>query len=324
MKTLLAADIGGTKTLLQLSYRSGEIILQQRYENSAFVSFETLLTDFFENVPEACLPVTTSCFAVAGPVFGNTAKVTNLPWTLQVDVLLAQFPISNLSLINDFVAIGHGVEALTAADLMTLQAGQPEPHKPRAIIGAGTGLGQAYMTPYSDGWHVWPTEGGHTDFAPLNSNQQQLFTALSQQWSHVSYERLISGMGLATIYDFFCHQAAQPNSLDKQQDIASQISLLAHQQDAVAVTTLQELIRLYGAQAGNLALTVLPKNGLYIAGGIAMKNLPFFQTDDFISAFVAKGRMQPLLETIPVYLITDASIGLKGASVVAAKALYNN
>lgn len=321
MQTVLAADIGGTKTLFQLKTAEGQVLLETRYENSGFAHFEELFEHFLATLSNEFLPIDSACFAVAGPVGGQQAQVTNLPWLLDVQQLTQHYPLTQLMLVNDFAAVGHGIAILQADDVIVLQAGQADLTAPRAVIGAGTGLGQAFMTPDAGGWRVWATEGGHTDFAPTTPLQQLILQKMLSQLPHVSYERLVSGMGLLWLYDFFCQQAGQANAIQEDPAAAAWISDQAHQQDPLALETLHLFIDLYGAQAGNFALSVLPKGGLYLAGGIAMKNRRFFEDGRFMQAFLAKGRMQTLLSDIPVYLIKDPNIGLHGAAWIATKAL---
>ncbi len=323
MPTLLAADIGGTKTLLQISSADGDVLFNQRYVSSEFSSFDDLLAGFLYSLPADYLPIDAACLAVAGPIAGRTAKVTNLPWQIDADTLCRKLPVQKILLVNDFAAVGEGIACLTADDLIVLQAGKPDLSAPRAVIGAGTGLGQAFMTPISVGWQVWATEGGHTDFAPTDALQQQLLDFLLQQYVHVSYERLVSGMGLVNIYQFLCDLQQTAPRLDATSDLAAQISELAGLNDPLAQQTMQLFVDIYGAQAGNFALTVMPRGGLYLAGGIASKNQPLFTDGRFMQAFLAKGRMQPLLEDIPVYLIDSSETGLAGAALLAQKALYN-
>lgn len=321
MKTVLAADIGGTKTLLQLSHVDGEVLLQQRFDNRVYADFESLLTTFLSAVPEDYLPISSACFAVAAPLADRRVQLTNFDWIIDIDKLLAEFPITEMSLVNDFAAVGHGIDTLAEDDLHVLQRGAPQTKALRAVIGAGTGLGQAILSPIHKGWRVWPTEGGHADFAPMNPTQQPLLDKLFQQFEHVSYERLLSGTGIVMLYQFVAQQ--QGARIDSVLT-AERISGRALQQaDPVAITTMQLFMRIYGAQAGNLALTTLPRAGIYIAGGIAAKNLALFDHGHFMSAFLAKGRMRGVLEKIPVYVIKNLDVGLLGARLLAQKALYN-
>jgi len=321
MKTLLAADIGGTKTLLQFSHSGGGLILQQRFINRDFTDFDSLLKTFLSAVPAELLPVTSACLAVAAPLNTSRVQLTNLPWIIDSEKLLVDFPIAELLLVNDFVAVGYGISELSKEDVIVLQQGEPQTKALRAVIGAGTGLGQAILSPDGQGWQVWPTEGGHTDFAPQDTAQQPLLEKLFQQYAHASYERVLSGSGLSLLYQFIGAQQGVKVTEDLS---ARQISERALQQsDVLAEKTMRLFMQIYGAQAGNLALTTLPRAGLFIAGGIAAKNLALFEQNDFMQAFLAKGRMQAVLAKIPVFLINNADVGLRGARLLAEKALYN-
>ncbi len=321
MQTLLAADIGGTKTLLQLSHLDGEIILQQRLENDDYADFESLLTAFFSTVTVDFLPVSSACFAVAAPLSGRRVELTNRSWIIDSDRLLQKFPLVELSLVNDFEAVGYGIGELEENDLIVLQQGKPEAKSLRAVIGAGTGLGQAILSPLHKNWRVWPTEGGHTDFAAQDIQQQALLNKLFEQFEHVSYERILSGSGLVTLYQFVVEQQGINTSLNLTAEQISQSAL--QKTDPAAITAMHLFMQIYGAQAGNLALTTLPRGGIFIAGGIAVKNLDLFEQGFFMQSFLAKGRMRGVLEQIPVYLINNPDVGLLGARLLAGKALYN-
>ncbi len=321
MQTLLAADIGGTKTLLQLSHLDGEIILQQRLENDDYADFESLLTAFFSTVTVDFLPVSSACFAVAAPLSGRRVELTNRSWIIDSDRLLQKFPLVELSLVNDFEAVGYGIGELEEKDLIVLQQGKPEAKSLRAVIGAGTGLGQAILSPLHKNWRVWPTEGGHTDFAAQDIQQQALLNKLFEQFEHVSYERILSGSGLVTLYQFVVEQQGINTTLNLTAEQISQSAL--QKTDPAAITAMHLFMQIYGAQAGNLALTTLPRGGIFIAGGIAVKNLDLFEQGFFMQSFLAKGRMRGVLEQIPVYLINNPDVGLLGARLLAGKALYN-
>ncbi len=322
MKTLLAADIGGTKTLLQLSHIDGEVIAQQRFDNKAFTDFESLLTTFLSSIAANYLPVSSACFAIAAPILGRKVQLTNLPWIIDSDKLVDEFPLAEVILVNDFEAVGFGISELdNEKDVIVLQQGKPEPKALRAVIGAGTGLGQAILSPIHKGWRVWPTQGGHTDFAPLDLTQQSLLEKLFQQFEHVSYERLLSGSGLEMLYQFIAEQQGiKANEILTAEQISESAIVRA---EPSAIKAVHLFIQIYGAQAANLALTTLPRAGLFVAGGIAAKNLAFFEQGYFMSSFLAKGRMREVLEQIPVYLITNPEVGLLGARLLAQKALYN-
>jgi glucokinase len=260
-------------------------------------------------------------------VQGTSARVTNLPWQLNSLEIKARFDLKQVILCNDFEAVGQGIESLTEVELMVLQAGQ-ERSGPRAVIGAGTGLGQAYLIAGQNGWQVYPTEGGHVDFAPVDRTQLRLFEHLLERFGHVSYERVLSGQGLVTIYNFLRDYRQLDENPECRlamvnDDGANAISVFARQGDPLAREAMMMFFDIYGAQAGNLALTVMPGGGLYIAGGIAAKNLELLDQSNFINAFNSKGRMQDLMQAIPVKLIMQPEVGLNGARLLAAKAMYN-
>lgn len=326
MAHLLAADIGGTKTLIQLSADSGEVLSSQRYVSAEYQDFEQILTAFLAQ-GDGQYQIDIACLAVAGPVNGDNAKVTNLPWQIQANDIATCFNIAKVFLCNDFEAVGYGIEALKEQDILTLHAGQAM-SGPRALIGAGTGLGQAYLVEQAGEWQVIATEGGHTDFAPIDRTQVRLLEHLFERFGHVSYERLLSGSGLETIYHFLRDYRQYAENSDcrlamMKADTASVISEFARKGEPLAKEAMTLFFSIYGAQAGNLALTVMPKAGLYIAGGIAAKNIELLEQAEFMAAFLNKGRMQTLLETIPVKVILDPEVGLNGARLLARKAMYN-
>jgi len=323
MNCILAADIGGTKTLFQLSTEQGDVVLEKEYVSQQFASFDLILAAFLDQDKIKTSQISSACFAVAGPVSNRDANVTNLPWTLNADDLANQFKLQHVHLCNDFEAVAHGISCLTDEDIYTLQEGDEDLHAPRAIIGAGTGLGQALLLPDGDNWKVVATEGGHTDFAPTDRQQTLLLEHLIERFGHVSYERVVSGVGLVTIYEFLraYQQSDEDESLRLAMingDAGAAISQFALEgRSPLALEALDLFIQIYGAQAGNLALTVSPRAGVYLAGGIAAKNLERFKLGGFIKAFLDKGRMKPLLEKVPVRIVLQPKIGLLGARLLA-------
>lgn len=323
MRHLLAVDIGGTKTLFQLSSEQGDVILEQSYVSQDFSSFDLALAEFLNQQQIKDYRIDSACFAVAGPVSGRDANVTNLPWQLNADDLADEFNIDHLYLCNDFAAVAHGISCLADDEVITLQQGEVDDNSPRAVIGAGTGLGQALLFPETDGWRVVATEGGHVDFAPTDRIQILLLEHLIERFGHVSYERIVSGAGLVTIYEFLRAYEQHDENPDLRQamvagDPAAAISQFAlENNDSLALESLDLFIKIYGAQAGNLALTVLPMAGLYLAGGIAAKNYQRFIQGPFIDAFTAKGKMESLIKKIPVRLILQPKVGLMGARLLA-------
>jgi glucokinase len=345
MAVLLAGDIGGTKTILRLVERRPDSGLAPLYE------FEYPSRDFADLVPmvqqflTAAAPIagpeavpTTACFAIAGPVVNNTSKLTNLGWSLTADRLAQELNLLQVKLINDFAAVGYGVLGLAPTDIHTLQAGVPSPQAPIGVIGAGTGLGQGYLVHQATGYEVYPSEGGHVDFAPRTEQEFQLSRYLLEKHDiqRLSVERVVSGQGIVAIYQFLRDRQVGPESpavgtaveqwerevgrAEKQVEPAAIISQAAlAQSDRLSELTMDLFISAYGAEAGNLALKLLPYGGLYLAGGIAAKNLPLFQTGCFLRAFTAKGRMRELLENVPVHIILNPQVGLMGAALCAAR-----
>lgn len=314
----LAADIGGTKTLLALAGEDGRPIEEQRYENAGFATFDDLLADYL-----AATGVTPSaaCFAVAGPVAANRAELTNLAWTLDGAALSARFGFP-VRIINDFEAVGHGIAVLPASDLLTLQAGQPQTYGVKAVLGAGTGLGTGFLVWDGQGYAVHPSEGSHADFAPADETQIGLLRYLWKKFGHASWERVVSGPGLVTVLDWLREEGHYPTAeLDSamaQGDPAAAIAAAALSgSDAMAARALDVFVSAYGAEAGNLALKLLPAGGLYLAGGISPKIAPRLQSGPFLPAFRAKGRFAGLLERIPVHVVMNPQAGLLGALNVA-------
>jgi glucokinase len=309
---ILAGDIGGTKTLLQLVDVTGSgrlVTVEKRFESGAYDTFDALLTEFIGSER-----VDAACFAVAGAVIGRRAEVTNLGWTMDADALGAAFSIPRVALINDFYAVALGVPMLQSGDLLSLNAGTRVPYAPIAILGAGTGLGEANLVFDGGRWVVVPGEGGHGDFAPQDEEQARLFLALHRKLGHVSWERLLSGMGLVNIHNFL---AGVERAYDER--IPMELAKLANRGDAKAVHAFEIFVDIYGAEAGNMALRTLARGGVFLAGGIAGKNADRFTDGHFVRAFTRKGRFSELLAEIPVDLITNPKVGLLGAAEAALR-----
>ena len=340
MTLLLAGDIGGTKTILRLVEVSNSLNLQtideETYRSGDFADLVPLVQQFLHktNIPAP----QKACFAIAGPVVNNTAKLTNLTWFLETERLKQQLGINFMCLINDFSAVGYGIFGLSKQDLLTLQPGKHQPEAPIAIIGAGTGLGQGFLIKQGNYYQVFPSEGGHADFAPRSELEFQLLKYLLDKHDiqRVSVERVVSGQGIVAIYQFLRDRKLANESpeiaqivrtweqeagqQEKSVDPGAVIGTAALQRsDRLAVETLQLFVDIYGAEAGNLALKLLPYGGLYIAGGIAPKILPLLQNGNFLLNFSQKGRMRPILEDIPIYIIRNQQVGLIGAALRAAR-----
>jgi glucokinase len=272
--TVLAGDIGGTKTLLALAAPGAHgprWLRRERYPSAAYSDLESMLDTFLTGTERPAA----ACLAIAGPVErtaagGQRARITNLPWVLDSEGLGARLG-APVRLVNDFAGVAHGIAHLPEQSLATLQAGAPEAHGVGAVLGAGTGLGMAVLVPQPGGAvRVLPSEGGHADFAPYGPLQEGFahWLRAARGLEHVSVERVVSGMGIEALYAYL---AATRPALGPPLAAADApaISAAAQAGDARARLALDEFARAYGAAAGNLALTVLPYGGLYLAGGIA-------------------------------------------------------
>lgn len=315
---VLVGDIGGTKTLLAFGRRRGGGVRWLRrtlYRSGDFPDFASLLRDFLgpgERPVRACL-------AVAGPVerqgSGERARVTNLPWALDTVELSALLGAPS-RLINDFEGVAWGIPHLPRSAFATLQRGIARPGGVRAVLGAGTGLGMAVLVPRGSGWQVLPSEGGHADFAPLGPLQEDFARWLRThgRLDHLSIERVLSGPGLEALYAYLTRADAARR---RQSVRAPDMRAAAAHGDAEAALTLDTFARIYGAQAGNLALLTLARGGVYLAGGIAPVHADLLASGPFLEAFCAKGRFRALLRRMPVRIVLDTEVGLRGAAAVA-------
>lgn len=340
MTLLLAGDIGGTKTILRLveiSDSSGLLtIYEESYLSGNFPDLVPMVQQFLLKA-NAGTPQK-ACFAIAGPVVNNTAKLTNLAWFLESDRLAQELGIPLISLINDFAAVGYGIFGLSKQDLLTLQVGKHQQEAPIAVIGAGTGLGQGFLIKQGNHYQIFPSEGGHADFAPRNELEFQLLKYLLDKHDiqRVSVERVVSGQGIVALYQFLRDRKLATESPEIAQIVRTWEQQAGQQEksvdpgaaigkagvegsDRLSEQALQMFVDAYGAEAGNLALKLLPYGGLYIAGGIAPKILPLIQNGNFMLNFTQKGRMRPLLEEIPVHIILNQQVGLIGAALCAAR-----
>lgn len=313
---ILAGDVGGTKTLLALARREqGGLVIERekRFDTASYASLVPMAHDFL-----AGEKASSACFGIAAPITGRKLRLTNRDFLIDADALQSQCRIDRVDLINDFAAIGHGLEVLREEEFAVLQQGHAQVDATRVLIGAGTGLGQAILAWQGEHYAVLSTEGGHTDFAPQDEEQIALWRALSAQYGHVSYERILSGPGLVDLFRFCA--GAQGRRVEELDAAAISASALAGNDEA-ALGALRLFVRIYGQQAGNLALTALARGGVYVAGGIAPQILAFMQQGEFMAAFRAKGRYQGLLGEIPVKVVLNPKVGLLGAAVYASRRL---
>jgi glucokinase len=337
---LIAGDIGGTKTILRLvevleNTNSYPTLYEEKYKSSDFPDLVPMVEQFLASAGDGNYSPEIACFAIAGPVINNTSHLTNLNWFLESQRLEKDLKIPKVNLINDFAAVSYGVLGLESSEIEILQAGVDEKDSPIAVLGAGTGLGESFLIPIDADYRVFATEGGHADFAPRSEIEFQLLNYLKSKYDidRVSVERIVSGRGIVAIYQFLRDVrpiAAESdligNAIGEWEkghhyiDPASTISQAAlNKEDLLCERTMQIFVEAYGAEAGNLALKLLPYGGLYIAGGIAAKILPLMQDGRFISAFKQKGRMHSILEKVPVKVVLNSQVGLLGSVLYSTK-----
>lgn len=328
MTTILAGDIGGTKTILRLTQLEAPepiILAEHTYTSGDFSHLTPMIRHFLDQIageyPER------ACLAIAGPVFNQTSQVTNLGWHLSAADMATDLKIPYLTLINDFVAIGYGILTLNPADLYILQDRPIHDHAPIAILGAGTGLGEALLVWQGDRYQVLALEGGHTDYPPRNPLEIGLLEYLLTKFGRVSVERVVSGQGICNIYAYLRDTGKCPESpaLAQQMNSGLDAAVISNAamagQDPLCTKTMDMFVAAYGAEAGNLALKTLPLGGVYLAGGIAAKILAKLQDGQFLDSFVDKGRLRPLLEQLRVSIVLNPKVGLQGAHAVAESKL---
>ena len=309
---ILVGDLGGTHTRLALA-QTGSWTLDRivRYDNRDYPDFAALLAAYLP--PDQTID--RACIAVAGPTDGRCVRFTNLDWSIDADQLATRFRIASVRLINDFAAVGWGLNVLTAPDLATLQPGTPQHQAPRLALGAGTGLGVSLCV-WQDGlYRPLASEGGHIGFAPADSLQDRLLVFLRRMHGRVSVERLLSGPGIADLYAF-CRTESGFDEVHELAPMAISQAALA-KTDRTAVQALDLFAAILGQVAGDLALLAQAAGGVYIAGGIAPQILPILQGEAFLAGFHAKGRYRQWMSGLPVQVVTAPDIGLKGAAVAA-------
>lgn len=323
---ILAGDIGGTKTILGLFEQSGggfALVREHTYASAAAPSLEAMIADFLGAGDAA--NVEAACFGVAGAVLGGKVKLTNLPWTASRDGVAAMLPGARVSLVNDVQATAFGALKLAPDKLHVLNEGAP-PAEPGnvAVIAAGTGLGEGFL--FWDGARYRPaaSEGGHADFAPRSDAEIELYRFLAARHGRVSYERILSGPGLAALYEFERGRSGRAPSpalaarLAAGDPAAAVTDAAIARDDECCIAALDRFCEIYGAEAGNLALKTLATSGLFVAGGIAPRILPVLRASAFMQAFTAKGRFGDMLARVPVKVVLETRVALIGAAHLAA------
>ena len=324
---ILAGDIGGTNTRLALFGRGAKgwkIRFEKTFPSRERPSLESTLEEFLSLHPAM---LTGASFGIAGPVRNGRCEATNLPWVVDAASVAKRLRLRRAGLVNDLVANAHGICLLGSRDLVTLNKGARNACGNRALISAGTGLGEAGLL-WAGKAHVpFASEGGHADFAPRNRLEMELLDYLMARHERVSYERILSGPGLANVYRFLrdSGKGQEPPWLAQelaQGDPAPAISRLALEgKSPLCSRALDLFVAIYGAEAGNLALKVMATGGVYLGGGIAPKIVARLKEPEFLNAFKAKGRLGPLLLDIPVRVIMNPKTALLGAARHAALGL---
>jgi glucokinase len=320
---ILAGDVGGTKVNLALyDFSNGKLIHKRdsRFPAKEYTGLEAIVREFL-----GADQATAACFGVPGPVRDGRLRLTNLPWTLDSRELVANLGIQHVFLINDLEANGYGIAELQPDQIYTLSEGDPSQIGNRALIAAGTGLGEGLLT-WNGRIHVpYPSEGGHSDYAPRNEDEIDLLRYLKQKYNgRISFERVVSGMGMTSIFEFLrdvrgmeverelalrIESAADPNSVITEDALAGK--------SEICVRAMDMFVSAYGAEAGNLALKILSVGGLYIGGGIAPRILEKLKDGTFMKAFTDKGRLSQLLINMPVRVILESGAAVMGAAAYA-------
>jgi glucokinase len=322
---ILAGDVGGTKVHLALyAFHEGRLqhVTDERFPAKEYESLEAVVRAFFVNQDHP--DVTSACFGVPGPVRNGRLKLTNLPWMLDSRELSRRLGIDHIFLINDLEANGYGIPELSKDQIYTLSVGDPSVVGHRGLIAAGTGLGEAVLM-WNGQVHVpVASEGGHCDFAPRNELEISLLRYLQKNLhGRVSYERVVSGLGLKNIYTFLRDDQGMQESIELRQrmqheDPNAVIGELGESgKDELCVRALDIFVSVYGAEAGNLALKVLATGGLFLGGGIAPKILDKMRDGTFMRSFTDKGRLSELLVQTPVHIILESRAALMGAAAYA-------
>jgi glucokinase len=344
--TVLAGDIGGTNTRLAIydAIAAGAAngdrpallpLFERTYPSAAHASLDVIAEAFLLEATSqigAGAKVSSACFGIAGPIENNMCRATNLPWIVDGRELSVRLGIERVTLVNDFYAAALGVTVVGPSDVVLLGGGPPAAQGPIAVLGAGTGLGQAFLlwSASENRYQVVSSEGGHVDLAARTPLEQGLVQFLTVKYGRVSCERVLSGQGLVDVYTFLNEEPAS-GVLSRREAVPLLGGAVGHKDPAAAISeralagtdpvcemALAIFCSVLGAVAGNLALMMLATGGVFVAGGIAPRVLPFLQRGGFREAFDRKGRLHTLVERIPAYVVTHPQPGLLGAATVAA------
>ncbi|HLK93275.1 MAG TPA: glucokinase [Polyangia bacterium] len=335
--TVLGGDIGGTNARLAIfevgvGGAVGPVVYEQTFPSRAYPSLDVIVDEFAAAAAAKIGPqakVTSACFGIAGPIENNMCRATNLPWIVDGRTLAQRLGLERATLVNDFYAAALGVTAVRPDQLVALGGGPPVPQGPIAVLGAGTGLGQAFLlwSAADNAYHVVPSEGGHVDLAARTPLEWGLVQYLLSKYGRVSCERVLSGRGLVDVFSFLsdepaCRSLVHPETAAALATAGNDPAAVISQRamagtDPVCEMALSLFCSVLGATAGNLGLMLLATGGVFVAGGIAPRILTYLQRGAFREAFDRKGRLHTLVEHLPAYVVTHPQPGLLGAAKVA-------
>jgi glucokinase len=327
---ILAADVGGTNIRLGLFDVRGTRLVRAADGRLSSRSCRTLTSAVATFLAEHDEHPTIACFGIAGPVIGGRVETPNLPWVIDAGDLRRDLGLDHVWLINDLEASAYGLELLNDDDFVVLNTGNPDGVGNRGVIAAGTGLGEGGL--YWDGRRHWPfaCEGGHTDFAPRNACEADLLRYLLGRFERVSYERVLSGPGLQNIYQYLRDTRGKREPVwltDRMREQGAAAAISSAGLDGTSelcVEALDMFVSVYGAEAGNLALKLMASGGMYVGGGIAPRIIERLKDGSFMHAFVAKGRLAPLMRSVPVRVVLNDSVAVMGAARYAALRVDRN
>jgi glucokinase len=323
---MLVGDIGGTKSLLARAETNGVSVAlrdQQRFDTRRFEQLGAMIAAFTDRGGP---PVEAACLGVPGPVVDAACRTPNLPWIISESEIEARTGIGRVVLVNDFEATAAGVPSTPPEDLVPLQAGTRHADGIVAVLGPGTGLGEAILVPDGTRHRVLPSEAGHADFAPQGDLQRALAADIEGSLGHLSVERVLSGPGIVRIYEFLAKsgmpEASEVLAADPGDRPGVITRLALDRSQPTCEQALDVFVRILGAEAGNLALRALARGGVVVAGGIAPRVLPRLREGGFIAAFLAKGRLQEFLRQVPVVVCTDPAAPLRGAALIGHERMW--
>jgi glucokinase len=325
---ILAGDVGGTKCQLALVEKQGNRFLireRHRFLSHEYTRFSDIVAAFLAEAGQTVASskakrIEAAGFGIAGPVMGNRVKVTNLDWELDARMLARQIGVGRVTLLNDLEATAYGLHWLPADALSVLNAGKPRPHATKALIAAGTGLGESLLHWDGERYIVVPTEGGHCDFAPRTDQEIELLRYMKKIEEPVSFEMVLSGRGFQTLHEFLDASIRHAGFESAEIDSAPEITRRGLDGSCpICVQALDLWVSLYGAEAGNLALKTLSLGGMFVAGGIAAKIMPKMTDGTFLRSFCRKSKFSAMLAEVPVHVVLTGDAPILGAAAEAAR-----